>query len=102
MNTEVVNIRKSDWDVYIGRKGHGQDGYFGNPFKIGEDGDREEVIRKYKVWFWNRVNKDEEFRRRVMELKGKKLGCFCKPSHCHGDVIKAWLEAGCPLKETVK
>jgi hypothetical protein len=23
--------------------------------------------------------------------------CFCKPQACHGDVIKAWLDAGCPM-----
>ena len=100
MNTVVVNINRGEqFDVYLGRAGKGQDGYFGNPFKIGEDGDRAEVIRKYKRWFWKRVNEDQEFRNRVKELKGKRLGCFCHPMACHGDVIKAWLDRGCPIKE---
>ncbi len=101
--TTVVNIREPH-DVYIGRAGRGQDGYLGNPFVVGMDGDRQTVIAKYKVWFWHRVNTDPEFRRRVKELAGKALGCFCKqPGRdvaCHGDVIAAWLNAGCPLKET--
>ncbi len=100
MNGSVVNIKNSQYQVYIGRAGHGMDGYFGNPFQIGRDGDRDEVIRKYKIYFWNRVNNDPEFRERVMELKGKTLGCFCHPQSCHGDVIIAWLNAGCPLRKT--
>ena len=100
MSGKVVNIKSGEkYDVYIGRAGKGKSGYFGNPFKIGEDGNREEVIQKYKAWFWNRVNKDVEFRNRVMELKGMTLGCFCHPKPCHGDVIIAWLEAGCPLRD---
>jgi len=102
MNGWVVNIRSEKFDVYIGRKGHGYDGYFGNPFEIGRDGGRDAVIRKYKVWFWKRVNEDVEFRNRVMELKGKRLGCFCSPKRCHGEVIVSWLEAGCPLKKQVE
>jgi len=100
MSGEVVNIKSgAKYDVYIGRAGKGMSGYFGNPFKIGEDGDREQVIQKYKEWFWNRVNEDVEFRNRVIELKGMTLGCFCHPKLCHGDVIIAWLEAGCPLRD---
>ena len=33
-HTRVVNIRKEAYDVYIGRAGKGQDGYFGNPFRL--------------------------------------------------------------------
>ncbi len=33
-HTRVVNIRKKAYDVYIGRAGKGQDGYFGNPFRL--------------------------------------------------------------------
>ena len=32
--TEVVNIRHAACDVYIGRAGHGEDGYFGHPFRL--------------------------------------------------------------------
>ena len=40
--TVVVNLRKERFDVYIGRGSK-----WGNPFRIGADGDRVEVIRKY-------------------------------------------------------
>ena len=40
---KVVNLRNEKYDVYIGRGSP-----FGNPFKIGIDGTRLEVIEKYK------------------------------------------------------
>ena len=96
MKTTVVNIRRQECDVYIGRatasavKGH--DGYFGNPFAIGRDGGREKVIELYREYFLNRLEIDPEFARRIKELRGKRLGCFCKPEACHGDVIAEYLE----------
>ena len=86
MTTLVVNKRKQDYDIYIGRGS-----LFGNPFVIGKDGDRDEVIRKYKVWFNVRI-KEQPFKAAVLMLNDKKLGCYCKPLACHGDVIVEWLE----------
>jgi hypothetical protein len=34
----------------------------------------------------------------VMELRDKRVACFCHPKHCHLDVIEDWFQAGCPLK----
>ena len=42
--TTVVKIDQP-YDVYIGRPSK-----WGNPFRIGPDGNREEVIRKYRDW----------------------------------------------------
>ena len=99
--TKVINIHSDDlYDVYIGRAGKGMDGYFGNPYTPRTAAERGSAITQYKRWFWARVNNDEEFHDRVVTLQGKVLGCFCHPKPCHGDVIVAWLEAGCPLKET--
>lgn len=65
---------------------------FGNPFIIGKDGSREEVIEKYRVYFYNRLANDKFFYERVLELSGKVLGCWCKPKACHGDIIVEFLE----------
>ena len=92
MMTRAVNLRLEPYDVYIGRAGGRRDGYFGNPFKIGLDGNRFQVIEKYRVYFLGRLSSDATFRKRVRELKGKTLGCFCKPDICHGDVIVAYLD----------
>ena len=85
--TKVVNVRRTkNYDVYIGRGSS-----WGNPYAIGPDDDREEVIRKYKYDFDRGFLKGgkEDFR----ELAGKTLGCYCKPEPCHGDVIAAYLNA---------
>jgi hypothetical protein len=63
--------------VYIGRPGP-----WGNPFLIGRDGDRAEVVRKFR----DSVT-PELVLRVVKELKGKDLVCFCAPKACHGDVL---------------
>lgn len=99
MTTRVVNLRHAPYDVYIGRAGKGFDGYFGNPIRPGRCflcggthsfGGR--TLDCYRRWFHQRLEQDAEFRRRVEELRGKILGCFCKPKPCHGDIIVSYLE----------
>ena len=51
---------------------------------LGRDGDREEVLHKYRRWLLARPQLIDRARR---ELRGKTLGCFCKPLLCHGDVL---------------
>lgn len=89
--TTVVNIKKDLFDVYIGRQGRGRSGYFGNPFRIGPGFSREDSINKFQKYFANRLDTDPEFKQRVLDLKDKRLGCFCSPQPCHGDVIADWL-----------
>lgn len=90
--TRVVNLRHEAFDVYIGRAGRGQDGYFGNPFRLPPDGRRGATLDSYRTYFLSRIDTDAEFRSRVEGLRGKRLGCFCKPAACHGDVIAEWLD----------
>jgi hypothetical protein len=89
--TQIVNIRREAFDVYIGRRGHGHDGYFGNPFRT-PPLPREEALVRYRAYFHERLKTDALFCRRVLALKGKRLGCFCAPLACHGDVIVEWLD----------
>ncbi len=89
--TRVVNLRRERYDVYIGRAGKGQDGYFGNPFTVREHGHK--ALDLYRDYFLRRLETDGGFRARVLALRGKTLGCFCKPGPCHGDVIAAWVDA---------
>lgn len=97
--TRVVNILRAAFDVYIGRAGRGEPGYFGNPHRIGRCQlcetvhGRNESIAQFKKDFLERVEQDAEFRERVKALKGKTLGCFCKPLPCHGDIIVEWLDS---------
>jgi hypothetical protein len=65
--------------VFIGRPSK-----WGNPFVIGKDGTRDEVINKYRKWILSQPLKIEEIKK---ELSGKHLVCFCTPKTCHGDVL---------------
>jgi hypothetical protein len=96
--TTVVNLKNTQYDVYIGRAGHGHDGYFGNPHIVGYCGlckaihKHGETLIHFEKYFYDRVERDLEFRRRVLELRGKVLGCFCYPRACHGMIIAQWLD----------
>lgn len=84
--TTVVNKRTDEYDIYIGRGS-----VFGNPFMIGIGGTREEVITLYRSWFMRQLA-SPKFEEAIEGLRGKRLGCFCKPLACHGDVIVEYLE----------
>lgn len=98
--TKVVNLYKEKYDVYIGRAGKKQDGYFGNPYQIGKICSRCNEIHKdggstlncFKEYFEERIENDKQFKEKILELKDKTLGCFCKPNPCHGDIILEYLE----------
>ena len=80
--TRVVHCKREPYDVYIGRPSK-----WGNPFKIGVDGTREEVIEKYRNYIQN-----SPLLEYIQELKGKTLGCYCKPAACHGDILAELVE----------
>ena len=86
--TTVVNLYKESYDIYIGRAGKGKDGKFGNPHY---HENREDNVALFKKYFYDRLKSDPEFARKVLQLKGKKLGCFCSPKLCHGNVIADYL-----------
>jgi hypothetical protein len=92
--TKVVNIALGHrYDVYIGRAGKGKDGYFGNPFRLGPGEPRGASLEKYRGYFYQRLEDDPEFKQHIHALKGKTLGCFCKPHPCHGDIIAEYLDS---------
>lgn len=113
MATRVVNIRAlppTAYDVYVGRAGQGQNGYFGNPHIVDMPcpicsagwaetktsqtviHSRESAIRAFETYFHARVESDADYRKAVLALKNRTLGCFCAPRSCHADVIAEWLD----------
>lgn len=79
---KVLNKRIDDihgFAVYVGRPTK-----WGNPFKIGVDGDREQVVAKYRRWL---KQQPELVRAARRELAGKDLVCWCAPEACHADVL---------------
>ncbi len=101
MTTTVVNLRASTFDVYIGRAGKGYAGAFGNPSRIGFKCDQcgevhhtaGDTIPCFRLYFYQRLKVDPEFKSKVHSLNGKTLGCFCKPGPCHGDIISEYLNS---------
>jgi Domain of unknown function (DUF4326) len=79
--TRVLNKKRDDVPagaVYVGRPSK-----WGNPFMIGRDGTRAEVIAKYRAW----LLRNERLMAALPELRGKDLVCWCAPCPCHGDVL---------------
>ena len=80
--TEMPRVLNKRYDVipedavYVGRPTK-----WGNPYRIGVDGDRETVVRKYEEYVHNGGTPD------VSELRGKNLVCWCAPKQCHADVL---------------
>ena len=79
--------------VYVGRPS-----VLGNPFAIGKDGDRDEVIRKYRVWLWREVKARGKVFAELVRIKkltengNVNLICHCHPLKCHSDVVRACIE----------
>ena len=64
--------------VYVGRPSK-----WGNPFMIGRDGTRDQVIAKYRDW----IVRQPALMGALDELRGKHLVCWCAPERCHADVL---------------
>lgn len=82
-------------NVYIGRRGivfingqryPAQDSIWANPFKIDFLDSRDDVIRKYEEYLRIELQ-DGNLKAEFIKLKNKRLGCWCSPEKCHGDII---------------
>lgn len=103
MNVRGLNLKEEARAkvVYCGRECAGWKGSpLGNPFVIGKDGNREQVIEKYRAWLkeivrdglkgksspaWIELLKIVE---RVKKGEDVVLGCWCNPLPCHAEVIR--------------
>jgi len=95
--TTVVHCKIDAFDVLIGRGS-----IWGNPYTH-KDGTtakfkvetRDEAIAKYKEW----IMTQPRLLARIHELRGKRLGCWCKiptdPGRpCHGDILADMADNG--------
>jgi hypothetical protein len=108
--TTVVNLRHEPCDVKICRKKDGtipeppEHGCFGNPFRLrkeNDDAERESVCDMFELYFLGKIV-EPVFRTAVLSLKGKTLGCFCKPKRCHGDTIALYLQVSDEIEKYVE
>jgi hypothetical protein len=83
----VVANKKADRQLirWASEKGHflpiDRGTQWGNPFVVGEDGDRDTVCDSFEVYF----NLKPSLQVKIPSLAGKVLGCWCFPSRCHGN-----------------
>ncbi len=87
VNIHMVNGQRPDYDIYIGRAGRGIKGSdWANPFKESDEQSREQVIGQYRDYL---LNYRPDLLQKIPTLVGKRLGCWCAPKPCHGDVLVA-------------
>lgn len=61
---------------------------WGNPYRIGIDGNANECVIKYVNLLEQNVWSYPSKRLAIKELKGKNLACFCKENDsCHADIL---------------
>ena len=83
----VVANKKTDRQLirWASEKGHflpiDRGTQWGNPFVVGEDGDRDKVCDSFEVYF----NLKPSLQVKIPSLAGKVLGCWCFPERCHGN-----------------
>ena len=85
MTPRVVHCKKEEFDVYIGRGSKWGNHYSHKEGTLAEEvvESRTEAIKKYEEYLLS----NEDLMSSLSELKGKVLGCWCKPKSCHGDIL---------------
>jgi len=112
VNVGVKNIRPQylnlhQWildkksNVYIGRarvvfidgiRYPLEDSIWANPYKITETQPREKALELYREYIEKKLNSEPKLINELIKLEGKKLGCWCKPECCHGDILIELIE----------
>lgn len=107
VNVSVKNIRPEysnlhqwildkDNNIYIGRsrvvfidgiRYPFENSIWSNPYKINDTQSREQVLELYYEYIKKKIEKEPTLIDELIKLKGKKLGCWCKPDKCHGDIL---------------
>src|ERR1700676_2847348 len=102
----VANVRNAlgieQRGEYVGRRMKDYPGSpLANPYYIGIDGARGEVIAKYRAWAatWPEWSRASAELRRLVEIHRERgsltLLCWCAPKPCHADVIAEMILARC-------
>lgn len=96
MSIKIVNIKSGEpYDVYCGRYNSFfelEESIFCNPFPIAKERNREQCLAEFKIYFYNRLKTDSDFKGQVLDLNGKTCACWCAPERCHLEIIKEYLD----------
>lgn len=93
VNVRMVNGERPEFDVYIGRA-NGRAGFkkskWANPFPVKQFGGNHRLaVEAYRDW----IETQHDLLAAIPELVGKRLGCWCAPEPCHGDVLARYANA---------
>jgi len=98
LNIQIVNLKHEDkWPINATAFRIDRTTILGNPYIIGKDGTREQVIEKYRLLLPEQYRLLNIVRDRIDEMLERTkthpilLACWCAPLPCHGDVIKDFL-----------
>jgi Domain of unknown function (DUF4326) len=83
--SKVLNARRVGKRPALDRACGGRPSKWSNPFVIGRDGTRDEVIAKYRAW----IVRQPALMAALHELRDKDLVCWCAPHRCHAEVLIA-------------
>lgn len=78
LNARQVGCKSTKTATYVGRPSK-----WGNPFLIGRDGPRDEVIERYRLY----LSQNDDLMAQIVELRGRDLVCWCAPHRCHADIL---------------
>jgi hypothetical protein len=98
MPERVQLRRKKGWRMPANTVSVARPSQWGNPYKVGLDGDAAECVRKFESWVFpythRRGSLDDFLLSDVnmvwiqQQLRGKNLACWCPlDSPCHADVL---------------
>lgn len=82
--TRVVQKGRYQYHVDVTRPS-----IWGNPFRVGVDGDKGQVVDKFEAW----IQTQPALLARLPELRGKILGCVCADEPCHAYVLARLADA---------
>ena len=85
--TRVVHVRKEPYDTYIGRSFmEFGESVWHNPFRVEPGCGRKCVIERYEA----HVRSRPDLMARLPELRGRTLGCWCKPRPATETCWRGW------------
>ena len=100
--TRVYHVNRDAFDTYIGRRVWNRPDLeplgWANPYR-GKDLFGRNVVQAYREW----LQHQPQLLARLLELRGKRLGCWCAPTGgldgdlngrtCHGQILAALADA---------
>ena len=92
VNIRMVNRKRPYYDIYIGRESYYPNARFSQSKWANLPNVKKVGIKKSLELYEKHIRNTPNLWNTLFELKGKILGCWCKPKPCHGDILIKLLE----------